>query len=207
MCIRDSTEGAPKFTIKEQNADGGWDNVLEVDLVEGNTGASGEWTETTGTWVNENVNNYKIQVYKNGVANAGLAQNLHLDSFSFVYSEAASSGVSTFPYCTTFDNDLGDWTSELISGSGSSVPWNVSATNYNGSVTPQNGAGMAFMYDNSAVANLTSTAMDISGLTNPQLTFSYTQPTWAGDQDELSCLLYTSPSPRDLSTSRMPSSA
>ena len=41
------------------------------------------------------------------------------------------------------------------------------------------------MYDNSAVANLTSTAMDISGLTNPQLTFSYTQPTWAGDQDEL----------------------
>ena len=41
------------------------------------------------------------------------------------------------------------------------------------------------MYDNSAVANLTSTAMDISGLTNPQLTFSYTQPSWAGDQDEL----------------------
>ena len=40
-------------------------------------------------------------------------------------------------------------------------------------------------YDNSAVANLTSTAMDISGLTSPQLTFSYTQPSWAGDQDEL----------------------
>jgi hypothetical protein len=78
----DYTEGAPKFTIKEQNADGGWDNVLVVDLAEGNTGASGEWTETTGTWVNENVNNYKIQVYKNGAANAGLAQNLHLDSFS-----------------------------------------------------------------------------------------------------------------------------
>ena len=28
----DYTEGAPKFTIKEQNADGGWDNVLVVDL-------------------------------------------------------------------------------------------------------------------------------------------------------------------------------
>ena len=89
----DYSEGAPKFTIKEQNADGGWDNVLEVDLVEGNTGASGEWTETTGTWVNENVNNYKIQVYKNGAANAGLAQNLHLDTFSFVYTEAASASV------------------------------------------------------------------------------------------------------------------
>ena len=89
----DYSAGAPKFTIKEQNADGGWDNVLEVNLVEGNTGASGEWTETTGTWVNENVNNYKIQVYKNGVANPGLAQNLHLDTFSFVYSEAASASV------------------------------------------------------------------------------------------------------------------
>ena len=30
---------------------------------------------------------------------------------------------------------------------------------------------------------------------------------FAGDQDKKDCLLYTSPSPRDLSTSRMPSSA
>ena len=97
----DYTDGAPKFTIKEQNADGGWDNVLEVNLVEGNTGANGEWTETTGTWVNENVNHYKIQVYKNGTANAGLAQNLHLDTFSFVYSEAAASGES-IPWTDSF---------------------------------------------------------------------------------------------------------
>ena len=106
----DYTEGAPKFTIKEQNADGGWDNVLVVDLAEGNTGASGEWTETTGTWVNENVNNYKIQVYKNGAANAGLAQNLHLDSFTFVYTEAASTTTSTaIPWSDGFEVDLSNW--------------------------------------------------------------------------------------------------
>ena len=106
----DYTEGAPKFTIKEQNADGGWDNVLEVNLVEGNTGSSGEWTETTGTWVNENVNNYKIQVYKNGAANAGLAQNLHLDSFTFVYTEAASTTTSTaIPWSDGFEVDLSNW--------------------------------------------------------------------------------------------------
>ena len=106
----DYTEGAPKFTIKEQNADGGWDNVLVVDLAEGNTGASGEWTETTGTWVNENVNNYKIQVYKNGAANAGLAQNLHLDSFTFVYTEAASTTTSTaIPWSDGFEVDLSHW--------------------------------------------------------------------------------------------------
>jgi hypothetical protein len=81
----DYTDGAPKFSIKKANADGGWDNVLVVDLAVGETGASGAWTETAGTWENTEVNNYKIQVYKNGAANAGLAQNLHLDTFSFTY--------------------------------------------------------------------------------------------------------------------------
>ena len=81
----DYTDGAPKFSIKKANADGGWDNVLVVDLAVGETGASGAWTETAGTWENTEVNNYKIQVYKNGAANPGLAQNLHLDTFSFTY--------------------------------------------------------------------------------------------------------------------------
>jgi hypothetical protein len=377
----DYTEGAPKFTIKEQNADGGWDNVLVVDLAEGNTGASGEWTETTGTWVNENVNNYKIQVYKNGAANAGLAQNLHLDSFSFVYTEAAStssgcdltinmvdsygdgwnggelvvsvngtvvgtyantsdaganeaqtvslstsygddvtfdftcgsycgetsftvtdadgntvasgggsnSGDATyscvdpnavglavtattdggsatfsfdlanftvgaagdtgvdghihyslnggaevmvyssddltlselpngdhtivfslvddahqaldpavevtvafstnngnyegdFPFCSSFDASLGQWTTELVSGD---ATWSSSASNQNGSVTPLTGAGMAYIYDNNSVSNLISPVMDLSAMDTPQISFSYTQVNWAGDQDEL----------------------
>ena len=91
----DYTEGAPKFTIKKANADGGWDNVLAVDLAVGETGASGAWTETTGTWENTEGGQYKIQVYKNGVANAGLAQNLHLDTFTFVYTaEPAQSALS-----------------------------------------------------------------------------------------------------------------
>ena len=90
----DYTEGAPTFTIKKANADGGWDNVLAVDLVVGETGASGAWTETTGTWENTEGGQYKIQVYKNGAANAGLAQNLHLDTFSFIYTSepAAATG-------------------------------------------------------------------------------------------------------------------
>ena len=48
----DYTDGAPKFTIKKGNADGGWDNVLVVDLAVGETGASGAWTETAGSWEN-----------------------------------------------------------------------------------------------------------------------------------------------------------
>ena len=98
----DYTEGAPKFTIKKANADGGWDNVLAVDLAVGETGASGAWTETTGTWENTEAGQYKIQVYKNGVANAGLAQNLHLDTFSFIYTaEASTSNPATINITTS----------------------------------------------------------------------------------------------------------
>jgi len=176
----------PKFTIRVLQSDGSYAVVKEEVIP---LSADQVWTQTTGTWENTEAGaTVRLQWYKRGGTNGaptGLNKSMFVDSVSFTYTAEASSGVSTFPYCTTFDADLGDWTSELISGSGSYVPWYVSNTNYNGSVSPQNGAGMAFMYDNSAVANLTSTAMDISGLTDPQLTFSYTQPTWSGDQDEL----------------------
>ena len=99
----DYTEGAPKFTIKKANAEGGFDNVLVVDLAVGNTGANGDWTETTGTWENTEGGQYKIQVYKNGAANAGLAQNLHLDTFSFVYTAEA---VVTEPAALEFKGIL-----------------------------------------------------------------------------------------------------
>ncbi len=163
----DYTEGAPKFTIKEQNADGGWDNVLVVDLAEGNTGASGEWTETTGTWVNENVNNYKIQVYKNGAANAGLAQNLHLDSFSFVYTEAASSGGVTAPWTDDFeDGDNSDWT--ILTAADASQGW-VLANGTNGSIVMYHGDDNV----SSGVDNyLASPVIDMSGLTSPLLSYS-----------------------------------
>ena len=176
----------PKFTIRVLQADGSY-AVAKEELIP--LSDDQVWSQTTGTWENSEAGaTVRLQWYKRGGTNAaptGLNKSMFVDSVSFTYTAEASSGVSTFPYCTTFDTDLGDWTAELISGSGSYVPWYVSATNYNSSVAPQNGAGMAFMYDNSAVANLTSTAMDISGLTDPQLTFSYTQPTWSGDQDEL----------------------
>ena len=44
---------------------------------------------------------------------------------------------------------------------------------------------MAYLYDANSVSNLVSLPMDISSLASPQVTFSYAQPVWAGDQDEL----------------------
>jgi hypothetical protein len=88
----------------------------------------------------------------------------------------------TYPYCSSFDTDLDNWTAESVSGDAN---WSSASANQNSTVTPYSGAGMAYMYDNSSVANLISPSMDISGVTNPQVTFWHTQVEWAGDQDEL----------------------
>ena len=53
---------------------------------------------------------------------------------------------------------------------------------------------------------------DFEGLKGQDINANGTQGQWSskklmGVSKEISCLLYTSPSPRDLSTSRMPSSA
>ena len=44
---------------------------------------------------------------------------------------------------------------------------------------------MAYLYASSAEANLISPSMDLSAVSNPQVTFNHTQVEWAGDQDEL----------------------
>jgi len=88
----------------------------------------------------------------------------------------------TYPYCSSFDADLDNWTAEEVTGDAN---WSSASANQNSSVTPLTGAGMAYMYDNSSVANLISPSMDLSAVANPQVTFSHTQVEWAGDQDEL----------------------
>ena len=92
----------------------------------------------------------------------------------------------SYPYCSSFDTDLGYWSTSIYSGE---VDWVGGATsNQNGSVTPLTGAGMAFFYSgnyNYDTASIISPSMDITGLTNPKVTFNYTQTEWAGDQDVL----------------------
>jgi len=198
----DYTDGAPKFTIKEQNADGGWDNVLEVNLVEGNTGANGEWTETTGTWVNENVNNYKIQVYKNGTANAGLAQNLHLDTFSFVYSEAAASGES-IPWTDSFE------TEDVWTNDSGSYPWKygLAASFENPPSAAQDGTGVIYFddysYSTGSSGTIMSPEIDLSGATDPILSFYHYDATASGNNDVVEVVdgsgtvIYTTPDTAD----------
>ena len=93
----------------------------------------------------------------------------------------------SYPYCSSFDTDLGYWSTSIYSGE---VDWVGGATsNQDGSVTPLTGAGMAFFFSGNNTdydtASIISPSMDLTGLTNPKVTFNYTQAVWAGDQDQL----------------------
>jgi len=92
----------------------------------------------------------------------------------------------SYPYCSSFDTDLGYWSTSIYSGE---VDWIGGATaNQSGAVTPLSGDGMAFFYSgnyNYDTASIISPSMDLTGLTNPKVTFNYTQQEWAGDQDQL----------------------
>ena len=163
----DLTGDLPQFTIKESDGAGGWSNVLAVDVAGGNHGASSDWVEITGTWENTAVNDYKIQVYKSGSSNANLASNLHLDSFTFVYTAAAASGGVTAPWTDDFeDADISDWT--ILTAADASQGW-VLANGTNGSIVMYHGDDNV----SSGVDNyLASPVIDMSGLTSPLLSYS-----------------------------------
>lgn len=95
---------------------------------------------------------------------------------------------------TTFStaNSLPNWGQEYLTGATS---WSTASANQNATVTPQTGSAMAYFYIgnfSSPVTNLVSPSLDLSGASAPQLNFSYTQVSWAGDQDELRVMYKTS---------------
>ena len=93
--------------------------------------------------------------------------------------------INSYPWCDGFEEGLANWTSSVYSGA---AEWGYGNTNYNGSVAPLNGSFMAGFFSgnyNFDTASIISPSMDLSGVSDPQLTFSHTQVAWAGDQDAL----------------------
>ena len=84
---------------------------------------------------------------------------------------------------------------------------NWKQTSYNGNMRG-NYAGIGYTYmSNVATLGVGSTDIFISQQPYASWTISTTAAQWVPPSNPGACLLYTSPSPRDLSTSRMPSSA
>ena len=100
--------------------------------------------------------------------------------------------MSTFPYVENFENNLNCWTQSNVSGTAS---WVEATGNQNSSVTPLNGNGLALFYSanyNDDASYLISPALDLSGLSAPEMSFFYTQVDWSGDQDTLGVYYKTS---------------
>jgi len=129
----------------------------------------------------------KFSVYKNGAANAGLAQNLHLDSFTFVYTEAASSTPSaTMPWSDDFEaSELSsDWT--LTQAGDTDANWTLSTSRAN------SGSQSIFHDDANAATNgynnwMITPTFDLSGATAPQLIYfdNVNYVTWAEEHNVL----------------------
>ena len=92
--------------------------------------------------------------------------------------------VTSFPYCSSFDTDLGDWSTEATQGTSN---WE-SASSSNNSVAAYSGGGSAYYYSgnyNGDSSVLISRPMDITALASPQVTFQIANPSWGADQDVL----------------------
>ncbi len=76
------------------------------------------------------------------------------------------------------------WTNEYVSAT---ADWNYVAQNGDASITPRTGSFMAEFRTTSSgnVTKLVTPALDVTTLTNPQLTFYYANVNWFGDIDEL----------------------
>ena len=162
----DYSNGGPQLSFKKSDGAGGWVNVNDpIEVPQSNCGASSDWTEMTVTYEITEVNDYRMQIYKNG-AN-GLNASLHMDTFSLVYTAEASSGGVTAPWTDDFeDADITDWT--ILTAADASQGW-VLANGTNGSLV------MYHADDNvsSGVDNyLASPVIDMSGLTSPILSYS-----------------------------------
>ena len=105
---------APKLSFKKSDGAGGWitDTNYVLDVPLGNIGANADWTEMTATFEVTEVNDYRMQIYKNGGSSGSpndMYGSLHLDTFSFVYTAAAA--TSGCDYTLTLNDQYNDgWT-------------------------------------------------------------------------------------------------
>ena len=188
-----SAEGdnQPKFTILVQDADGAWVADQATVMTEPSTVLT--WVQDSGTWTNTETRDVRIKFAKNGGTAAGGGSNtdklMYVDDASLTYASAlSSSAVDSFPYCTSFDTDLGDWTTEIVSGTSDWTSAASNTTTGSSSVDAYSGGGSAYYYAynySGHGSTLMSTAMDISSVVNPQVTFQLANPAWGGDQETL----------------------
>ena len=104
------------------------------------------------------------------------------------FSTLCGGAIDTFPFVESFEDTSGTrdcWTNEYVAGT--PTDWKYVPVNGNYSITPRTGELMAqFKIESTAeITKLVSPTLDLTGLTNPQLTFYFANTNWIGDVDEL----------------------
>ena len=101
--------------------------------------------------------------------------------------------VNTFPYTQSFDATTIPpcYAQEMVSGS---ATWKFVTTNGNSTVSPRSGTHMAEFRTTTAgnKAKLVLPVMDLTTLSNPEISFFMANVNWAGDIDELRLYYKTS---------------
>jgi photosystem II stability/assembly factor-like uncharacterized protein len=100
----------------------------------------------------------------------------------------STNGGNTF----TTDGPLNAYNQEYVSGT---TNWSAAAANQNGTVSAKTGSNLGIFYVSNfshPVTRLIAPVQDLTSATNPQLKFSYTNVSWAGDIDELKIVYKTS---------------
>lgn len=92
----------------------------------------------------------------------------------------------------TTDDPLNAYSQEYVSGT---TNWQTAGTNQNGTVSAKTGSNLGIFYVGNfshPVTRLIAPVQNLTGATNPQLKFSYTNVNWSGDIDELKIVYKTS---------------
>ncbi|MCQ2327480.1 MAG: fibronectin type III domain-containing protein, partial [Bacteroidales bacterium] len=90
--------------------------------------------------------------------------------------------ISEFPYEETFNQDLGCWTNQIVSGSNN---WEIGTSLQDGTTPHEGSMAKFFSSSTGSTARLISPIFDLSSMTAPLLKFYHVQPVWYSDQDVL----------------------
>jgi len=189
--------------IVEYSLDGGQTYQTLVNLAGGLNGplntagaSTGAFTPTSTDWSTFTtplpVNTNRVRV----LAVSDFGNNVYIDNVSIAPAPASACSFVA-PFVESFENSspsVACWTNEFVADT---LSWSLGSGSSGGVITSAfaGGQNAVFVSANGGpdTTRLVSPEIDITGLSNPVLTFWYAQEQWFGDQNETNVYYRTGP--------------